>query len=131
MEVGPAALVDIPAGRDEGPKLRVPLFGDTLREREIGTEREREREVRAGVERGLNNGELRALDNVASIAHTVWAAVHGVTTLMLDHADTYGYHRDLHLQAEKSMRMMIAGLCTDPSFIANLPSEATPYPPEQ
>ena len=50
MEVGPAALVDIPAGRDEGPELRVPLFGDTLREREIGTEREREREVRAGVE---------------------------------------------------------------------------------
>ena len=63
----------------------------------------------AGVERGLANGELRPLDNVASIAHTVWAAVHGVTTLMLDHADTYGYHRDLHLQAEKSMRMMIAG----------------------
>ena len=53
------------------------------------------------------------------------------SAVMLDHADTYGYHRDLHLQAEKSMRMMIAGLCTDPSFIANLPSEATPYPPEQ
>lgn len=84
--------------------------------------------VRAGVERGLKSGELRDLDDVASIAHTVWAAVHGVATLMLDHADTYGYHRDLDLQAEKSLRMMIAGLCVDPEQMATLPKVATPFP---
>ncbi|USA43149.1 TetR/AcrR family transcriptional regulator [Spongiibacter taiwanensis] len=86
--------------------------------------------VRAGVERGFKSGELRELDDVASIAHTVWAAVHGVATLMLDHADSYGYHRDLDLQAEKSLRMMIAGLCVDPEHIATLPKVATPMPIE-
>lgn len=111
------------------------MFGPALQPRNQYPElfaagREAIYKVRAGVERGLSNGELRPLDNVASIAHTVWAAVHGVTTLMLDHADTYGYHRDLHLQAEKSMRMMIAGLCTDPSYISTLPDESTHYPPE-
>lgn len=84
--------------------------------------------VRAGVERGFKSGELRELDDAASIAHTVWAAVHGVATLMLDHADSYGYHRDLDLQAEKSLRMMIAGLCVDPEPIATLPKVATPMP---
>lgn len=84
--------------------------------------------VRAGVERGFDSGVLRPLDDAASVAHTIWAAVHGVATLMLDHADSYGYHRDLDLQAEKSLRMMIAGLCVDPEDIATLPNEATAYP---
>ncbi|AKH70006.1 transcriptional regulator, TetR family [Spongiibacter sp. IMCC21906] len=83
--------------------------------------------VRAGVERGFKNNEIRQIDDVASIAHTIWAAVHGVATLMLDHSDTYGYHRDLDLQAEKSLRMMVAGLCVDPKDIATLPTEASKY----
>ena len=110
------------------------MFGPVLQPRNQYPElfaagREAIYKVRAGVEKGLANGQLRDIDDVASIAHTVWAAVHGVTTLMLDHGDTYGYHRDLDLQAEKSLRMMIAGLCTDPTDIATLPSKATPYPP--
>ena len=110
------------------------MFGPTLQPRNQYPElfaagREAIYKVRARVEKGLQRGELRPLDDVASIAHTIWAAVHGVTTLMLDHADTYGYHRDIDLQAEKSMRMMIAGLCVDPSGIATLPETATHYPP--
>lgn len=111
------------------------MFGPVLQPRNDYPElfaagREAIYKVRAGVERGYKTGVLRELDDVASVAHTVWAAVHGVATLMLDHGDTYGYHRDLDLQAEKSLRMMIAGLCTDPSDISRLPSVLTPYPPE-
>lgn len=111
------------------------MFGPVLQPRNDYPElfaagREAIYKVRAGVERGYKTGVLRELDDVASMAHTVWAAVHGVATLMLDHGDTYGYHRDLDLQAEKSLRMMIAGLCTDPSDISRLPSAPTPYPPE-
>jgi AcrR family transcriptional regulator len=106
------------------------MFGPVLQPRNDYPElfaagREAIYKVRAGVERGYKTGVLRELDDVASMAHTVWAA-----TLMLDHGDTYGYHRDLDLQAEKSLRMMIAGLCTDPSDISRLPSAPTPYPPE-
>jgi AcrR family transcriptional regulator len=111
------------------------MFGPVLQPRNDYPElfaagREAIYKVRAGVERGFKTGVLRELDDVASMAHTVWAAVHGVATLMLDHGDTYGYHRDLDLQAEKSLRMMIAGLCTDPSEISRLPTIATTYPPE-
>ena len=111
------------------------MFGPALTPRKDYPElftagREAIYKVRAGVERGFQSGLLRPLDDVSSVAHTIWAAVHGVATLMLDHADTLGYHRDLDLQAEKSLRMMIAGLCVDSSDIANLPSEPTPFPPE-
>lgn len=110
------------------------MFGPTLQPRNqypdlFAAGREAIYKVRARVEKGLQRGELKPLDDVASIAHTIWAAVHGVATLMLDHADTYGYHRDIDLQAEKSMRMMIAGLCVDPSNIATLPDVATQCPP--
>ncbi|CAA0087703.1 Tetracycline repressor protein class D [Zhongshania aliphaticivorans] len=112
------------------------MFGPVLQPRNEYPElfsagREAIYKVRAGVERGFKTGELRELDDAASIAHTVWGAVHGVATLMLDHADTYGYHRDVDLQAEKSLRMMIAGLCTDPTEISQLPTTLTPYPPEE
>ncbi|MEX1669247.1 TetR/AcrR family transcriptional regulator [Zhongshania guokunii] len=102
------------------------MFGPVLQPRSDYPElfaagREAIYKVRAGVERGFKTDVIRQLDDVASMAHTVWAAVHGVATLMLDHGDTYGYHRDLDLQAEKSLRMMIAGLCTDPTEISQLP----------
>ncbi|MFT6163597.1 MAG: AcrR family transcriptional regulator [Zhongshania aliphaticivorans] len=105
------------------------MFGPVLQPRNDYPElfaagREAIYKVRAGVERGFKTNVIRQLDDVASMAHTVWAAVHGVATLMLDHGDTYGYHLDL--QAEKSLRMMIAGLCTDPTDISKLP--ATPSP---
>lgn len=111
------------------------MFGPVLQPRNNYPElfaagREAIYKVRAGVERGYKTGVLRELDDVASMAHTIWAAVHGVATLMLDHGDSYGYHRDLDLQAEKSLRMMIAGLCTDPRDISQLPTVPTPYPPE-
>ncbi|WP_269619054.1 TetR/AcrR family transcriptional regulator [Zhongshania sp. BJYM1] len=111
------------------------MFGPVLQPRNDYPElfamgREAIYKVRASVERGYKTGVLRELDDVASMAHTVWAAVHGVATLMLDHGDTYGYHRDLDLQAEKSLRMMIAGFCTDPTEISQLPTTLTPYPPE-
>jgi AcrR family transcriptional regulator len=110
------------------------MFGPVLQPRNQYPElfaagREAIYKVRAGVERGFKTELLRQLDDVSSMAHTVWAAVHGVATLMLDHGDTYGYHRDLDLQAEKSLRMMIAGLCSDPGEISNLPEIATTYPP--
>ncbi|MDF1693429.1 MAG: TetR/AcrR family transcriptional regulator [Zhongshania sp.] len=102
------------------------MFGPVLQPRSDYPElfaagREAIYKVRAGVERGFKTDVIRQLDDVASMAHTVWAAVHGVATLMLDHGDTYGYHRDLDLQAEKSLRMMIASLCTDPTEISKLP----------
>jgi len=102
------------------------MFGPVLQPRSDYPElfaagREAIYKVRAGVERGFKTDVIRQLDDVASMAHTVWAAVHGVATLMLDHGDTYGYHRDLDLQAEKSLRMMIAALCTDPTEISKLP----------
>ncbi len=107
------------------------MFGPVLQPRNDYPElfaagREAIYKVRAGVERGFKTNVIRQLDDVASMAHTVWAAVHGVATLMLDHGDTYGYHRDLDLQAEKSLRMMIAGLCTDPTDIAKLPTTPSP-----
>ena len=109
------------------------MFGPILQPRNDYPElfaagREAIYKVRAGVERGFKTGVIRQLDDVASMAHTVWAAVHGVATLMLDHGDTYGYHRDLDMQAEKSLRMMIAGLCTDPTDISKLPVTPTPKP---
>ncbi len=85
--------------------------------------------IREKVERGIQRGELRQIDNIASIAHTVWAAVHGVTTLLLEQSETFGYQRNLDLQAEKSMRMVLAGFCNNPEIIAQLPAEPTPYPP--
>jgi|TARA_R110001583_G_scaffold17365_4_gene70373 AcrR family transcriptional regulator len=107
------------------------MFGPVLQPRNDYPElfaagREAIYKVRAGVERGFKTNVIRQLDDVASMAHTVWAAVHGVATLMLDHGDTYGYHRDLDLQAEKSLRMMIAGLCTDPTDISKLPTTPSP-----
>ncbi len=112
------------------------MFGPVLQPRNQYPElfaagREAIYNVRGLVTRGIEGGELRNVDDIASIAHTLWAAVHGVTTLMLDHADTYGYHRDLDLQAEKSLRILIAGLCVDPTEIATLPSEATHFPSTQ
>ena len=46
-------------------------------------------------------------DEILSLSHTAWAGVHGVATLMLDHSDTFGYHKDLRLQAEKSLHRML------------------------
>lgn len=46
-------------------------------------------------------------DEALSLSHTAWAGVHGVATLMLDHSDTFGYHKDLRLQAEKSLHRML------------------------
>ncbi len=43
-------------------------------------------------------------------AHTAWAAVHGIATLMLDHADSFGYHRQLDEQAEQALKFMLRGL---------------------
>ncbi len=61
------------------------------------------------IERGAAKG-IFADDDIASLAHTAWAGVHGVTTLILDHGDSFGYYHDLEAQAEKSLRVMIKGL---------------------
>lgn len=108
------------------------MFGTALQPRTtypdlFAAGREAIYKLRRSVETGVSNGTIQSLDDSASMAHTIWAAVHGVATLMLDHADTYGYHRDLALQTEKSLRIIIAGFCIDPSNIAKLPTIATPY----
>ncbi|MBD2858533.1 TetR/AcrR family transcriptional regulator [Spongiibacter sp. KMU-158] len=110
------------------------MFGPVLQPRNQYPElfaagREAIYKVRQQVEKGIKNGELRPIDNIASVAHTVWAAVHGVTTLLLEQGETFGYQRNLDLQAEKSLRILLSGLCIDPSIIAELPTEPTAYPP--
>lgn len=49
-------------------------------------------------------------EEIASLAHTAWAAVHGVATLMLDHSESFGYYGDPQLQAERSLRQILAGI---------------------
>lgn len=61
------------------------------------------------IERGAEKGVFEN-DDIASLAHTAWAGVHGVATLILDHGDSFGYYRDLDAQAEQSLRVMIKGL---------------------
>ena len=63
------------------------------------------------IERGAERG-IFVKDDIPSMAHTAWAGVHGVATLILDHGDSFGYYHDLESQAEKSLKIMVEGLKT-------------------
>lgn len=64
------------------------------------------------VEWGLSDGLFRTDASSVHLTNTFWAGVHGVATLSVDRADTFGYHTELKTQAELSLRVFIDGLCT-------------------
>lgn len=68
------------------------------------------------IESGSQDRNL-SRDELLSLSHTAWACVHGVATLMLDHGETIGYHKDLRQQAERSLTRML-GVVTRNEFTA-------------
>ena len=98
------------------------MFGPVLLPRKQYTElfaagREAFYSVQNIIERGAKLGVF-GKDDIPSMAHTAWAGVHGVATLILDHGDSFGYYHDLESQAEKSLRIMVEGLKTHPPLTA-------------
>ena len=98
------------------------MFGPVLLPRKQYTElfaagREAFYSVQNIIERGAKLGVF-GKDDIPSMAHTAWAGVHGVATLILDHGDSFGYYHDLERQAEKSLRIMVEGLKTHPPLTA-------------
>ena len=92
------------------------MFGPVLLPRKQYTElfsagREAFYHVQRIIERGAEQG-IFGKDDIPSMAHTAWAGVHGVATLILDHGDSFGYYHDLDSQAQKSLKIMVEGLRT-------------------
>ncbi|MBB3046194.1 AcrR family transcriptional regulator [Litorivivens lipolytica] len=92
------------------------MFGPVLLPRKQYTElfaagREAFYHVQRIIERGAEQG-IFGKDDIPSMAHTAWAGVHGVATLILDHGDSFGYYHDLDSQAQKSLKIMVEGLKT-------------------
>ena len=92
------------------------MFGPVLLPRKQYTElfsagREAFYYVQRIIERGAEQN-IFGKDDIPSMAHTAWAGVHGVATLILDHGDSFGYYHDLDSQAQKSLKIMVEGLKT-------------------
>lgn len=100
----------------ENPEIFRLMFGPVLLPRKQYTTlfaagREAFYRVQHIIERGAERG-IFGKDDIPSMAHTAWAGVHGVATLILDHGDSFGYYHDLESQAEKSLKIMVEGLKT-------------------
>lgn len=102
----------------ENPEIFRLMFGPVLLPRKQYTElfaagREAFYRVQHIIERGAEKG-IFGKDDIPSMAHTAWAGVHGVATLILDHGDSFGYYHDLESQSEKSLKIMVEGLKAHP-----------------
>lgn len=63
--------------------------------------------VRKLIERVYASDQLSS-EEITARAQTCWAGVHGVATLTLDHADSFGYRMDTEEQAAASLRFLIS-----------------------
>lgn len=99
--------------RDHTEVFRL-MFGPELQPRNQYPElfaagREAFHRIERLIELASKDGGFEVADTKLG-AHTAWAAVHGIATLMLDHADSFGYHRQLDEQAEQALRVLLSGL---------------------